>query len=811
MTGPPTVRTSRYELAKALMVGGANDEEADRQLTLALGEAGDQPPEWLLHLELGRLRRHHDPVGAVRNFLDATRTASQTDVEPAAEEALAALVGVEDGSLRHILSDDDLAALRARARADDAPAALVRLVASLLMLRGDAAQGLDLLVANPTNALPSTDLQRMVDAAAYIRGLIADDQWQEAAELIAGDQWIATEPGLAADRALIYYALGREDRAAGELPDQATRFPEAVVRLLLALQRAALLAGAERREAFTDALDLAVAATQIASAGAEASLLRAQVLLEGALDLDEGRRLLRSALRRLRDDLDGIAWWRAQQKVRRDELYAYFRIEVAAALGDDKDVLARAATAGSTVTDYLQDGAIAELEGEILEKRGDIDGAADAHCRAARAFQSANDRTRAVDHLRTSLSQRPDQAAVCDLAELLWESSFPADVGGDADAAAIEEALTQLATVSEPATDELAVRLCFLTGLAVTRQAELTRNAGRRWSGLPHLLVAALTGAEPAYRAAHAAWALQSVSLHRAAWLFAERAVGGGPVTDAWLAETAIVMRFDWAGQLDARSRDMLELIQVGAWRDSLLAYDSLLRGDLEALQPMLDRDDLTEPWMRQVRAYGVARCRGYAEAVPLFGEILKDCLATHNAITAGDCAVLLDNIDTAREQTALAVAAGDLDRCAAALRRALLKVLEGDLDAAAEVSSRLEREFRPYLKRSYAHADLPTLIAEHAAATPELSDVLRRLRTTAEVAGDDLEFDRPPTAELDAGCVGAPEPELDRVVGTLLRAGGKLSEGNLYAVAAALGEVRFQPELNAAAFVRCLSLAAAR
>jgi tetratricopeptide (TPR) repeat protein len=809
------LRAARFRLAQVLADDAEARDEAREQFRLALGAAGDDPPDWRIHGDLGRLEQAaDDQATALRHWLRAVGTAPDADVGEPAEHALALLDGVQGDAVDEVLADVDFGALRRRAGAADAPAPLVRLVTAALLRRGDAVGAFELFSGKPERGLPPDDNLSTERRLAYVASLVDADRWDDALAAMGppNDAAGAAEAGL---RGLLLYGADKPGEAWEALKrgERHRSFDQAVLRCLILLRRAAEAPlGEQRRELAIDALAAASDATQLGPTRPDTSLLRAEVMLEGGLDLNEGRRLLRRALWRLGDDLGSLSWWRAQERVRHDEVYAYFRIELAAAADRDDEVLARAAAATRVTTEFLQDGALSELEAGARQRRGDAADAILAYRTASNGFLAAGARVRAVDALEQALELEGPGPAALDLVEQLVEVAMAGGQEGLDVESAVTRALGHLTAVDGVLTGPDAVRACFLTGVTLARRAaERDARPPAAWRPLPHLLVAALAEEGFEFRPANLAWALMQAHLWYAARYFGEQAFAATEPPNPWITETAIVTGCNWTGEVDDTTRSRLAAAELDKdWTESILGLGHLLAEDRARLCDEVDRMVRGDFWARLAQAHATARCGDPKAAIARFTAIVKDASAAGDAEAVLDAALMLGDLGTAREQLAAGIGAAAISRCTAGLWAGLVDVLDGVDGAAADFSVVARRADRPLDLRSFGVVQIPSLL-EIAPLRPGVAEVLERLRSDCLDALDRIPLDPPLDVELTHGWAGCADRDLQETVHRLLAAAELLRAGDRAAAATALREVARRCDPTPEAFARTLDVASAR
>ena len=190
--------------------------------------------------------------------------------------------------------------LLARARVEDAPTSIVSLAAQLFILRGDPQPVASLLA--DTRDDPSLTSAR---AVARSLELVDEGDFGAAINVLEESNASRREPAVASARALALYGAGRLDEALRSAASAPLTFETAAAQALFWLTRAANLPQSEEKDvAIAEAGSAASAAARTDPALGDGFLLRAQVDLEGSLDVEGGRRLLDTAVRKL----GGRAW-----------------------------------------------------------------------------------------------------------------------------------------------------------------------------------------------------------------------------------------------------------------------------------------------------------------------------------------------------------------------------------------------------------------------------------------------------------------------------------------------------------------------
>ena len=308
-------------------------DEAEYQLRAALQEQGDDPPDWRVHLYLGTVvdRAGRPPKEAFAEVISAVIGAPVSEAEAPAALALSMLNDPSARRWARKLDPDHVRTLLTCAQADEAPASMVSLAAQLSILRGDAAAVGSLLAASPSGEHATDPVIVRASTVARALELVDQGDFDAALSLLAESDIPATEAGVPSTRAFALYGAGRLDEALETATAASATFDTAVVEALVWLRRAASDDDFARSDAIAEAARAASEAARIDPGLGDGLLLRAQVELEGGVDIDGGRRLLESALRKLEREPERSRLWRVQARVRDDDVFRYTTLEVAAA------------------------------------------------------------------------------------------------------------------------------------------------------------------------------------------------------------------------------------------------------------------------------------------------------------------------------------------------------------------------------------------------------------------------------------------------------------------------------------------------
>jgi tetratricopeptide (TPR) repeat protein len=775
MNGAGDVRAARVQLALALMDHPDRREEAKAELRLALNEPGDEPPAWRLHHYLGQLMT--EVVDGLAEFIAAIVTAPVVDGSAPAETALGLLEGNDASSVANRLDPEDVVKLVEFARVGNSDPATVKLAAHITSLRGDT-QSAWSLISSAADLQDDPQLRSTI-AVARAQELVDEGEYQAALNLLAEYELHGNETAAIVPRAYALYGLDNLDKALETLIGAPSTFETATVRALVWLRRAARTSIDSRAPVISEAEGAASEAVRIDPSSGEGLLLRAQVTLEGTDDTNGGRRLLDKAVRKLGRMPERTLSWRVQQRVRDDDLFRYVTLEVAAKCGHLDELLAlRREELPFKQTTYLQDGALAELIAAAYKDGGQLDDAAEFLDAAVEFYDSARQPDRALETRQAITDIRPTMARSLNLAEQYWLASFRSEQHGrEAASKAVQQGLDVLDVLDARAPDQEhgdRIHGAYLRGLLLARAAQIAESPTRAndWAPLPWLLVAALDDPRHSYRAAHLAAALHRAMLYWPAVCYVGRALGLER-NDSWVREMAIYVRFGWYGTLDTETRRLLSKSNDPKWRESIRAFDSLLRDDLRGLRRMYNDITFEGLWAQELRATAMSRIEGLEAAKPQWRKVIALSLkeAPPDRIAASQAALVLGDLDAASQHIEAGIAEGYASPWTVELTAALIDLTKNDQHSLERALSCVHALECPYYLRELAYRLCPVL-SEAWADRPEVVAGLTRLREAAVRKLDErLSSPSPPlTVELDIQHASSSDPALDGLVYELLR-----------------------------------------
>lgn len=646
-----SVRTARANLAMALM---AVEEWADaqRHLELALDSPGDSPPEWQLLTELGHVaERRGDPVAALEKFLEALVVTPRESSSQSAGHALRQL-GRQRGSWLAQRADQDLYQRLLDRGSQVGNEAISKVAARLATLRGDLRKAGE--IANENSEQVGDDSAwRTAMQASSVLSMLEEFRFEDALKALDAVQG-EDESALGHLRALALYGQERDLEAIRVCADLPPNPDLCVVRAISYLALAASMVGQERAARLERARDAAALAARLDSGNPEPNLARAQVLLEGDLDLIEGRRLLKRAVKHLDAGVDTqhLLVWRLQSRRRTDELYAYFDVEFAHALGREDELISRVRAMSFSETSSRQDGAARQrLAGALVSKK-DIAGAVEAYGLAADSFAVATDIKSARLCLEAQLRLEFSVPTALGLAERSWQSAlaepvrdtenYQADLRGGLAALRRVDAWLEDPRNGKAMSDSDIALANLLDGLLLYRSDQLTDGpAGMDlWRGcLSGMLAPELVPTE-AYYAGHISSMLGDCSLHNAAYHFAARAYEMLP-GDEWLQSRLIICRANWHGTLDDATTELLEHFSVNdpAWYAAINTWHQILSGNAAQMTSDLPDSDTNALWVQEIRAFGIMLRDGLEAARPHLEDLVRQATSERDyALAARSC-----------------------------------------------------------------------------------------------------------------------------------------------------------------------------
>lgn len=777
MSDNANMRAARLHLAHALMSDPGRQKDAEAELRLALAEPGEEPPDWRLHLDLGKLAS--DKAAALSEYLAALAAAPAGDAGEPTGAALAVLGGKDGPSLASGLDAQNVRRLIEVAERGNCHPETVKLAVQVLSLRGEIDRAGPLLSATANSQLHDDPALRTAYTVNRALKLVEHGDHQAALGLLAQPDLPSDEPAAATVRALALYGLGRLDEGLRVLADTAPTFDTAAVKALLWLRRSSESTEDKRKAAITEADKAASEAARLDPSRGEGLLLRAQITLEGTTNVEGGRRLLGKAVHRLEGEPEQALFWRVQQRVREDGLFRYVAFEVAAACGRRAELLSlRREQLPLGNTTPLQNALLAELVAVAYQDAKLLDTAAEFFEAAIEFYDNADEPDRTLKAREALAVIRPTVALSLKLAEQWWLASFrDGKQGRRAVSTAVQQGLSALDDVDAREPDQESddrMQGAYVRGLLLAqKQAGESPTWQDCWAPLPWLLIAASDNPDHSYRAAHLASALDRVALQRPALYYAERALSLN-ADDPWIQQWAIITRFNWYGTLDGDTHQLLRGIAESEWTEAIRAYDAILRNDLAGMQMLVGRIAFDALWARHLRAVIVTRLDDMRAAEPLWGALLDEARKEQptDHIIASIAALALCDFEASRQHINDGLKAGNLSARVARFFLALVGLVTGEAHSLERAVEYIRTAESALDLRTHAHMLCPMLTVTWA-DKPQAMAQLAQLREEALARlGEVVAKPLPPlTIELDIGEVSSLDPALDHLTEQLLRA----------------------------------------
>jgi hypothetical protein len=783
-----SVRTLRYELARALAEGGDEERvrEALSELDRALTEAGEDPSDARIHLEAGRLLEPIEPAAALQRYLAALEGDATEDAVARARSLLEA--SHQPATLIASLPPDTIDRV-ARAAEGQPPAQrqfgglkgratqgnwarrlgeLSLLATALLRQTGADQKALDLL-RHTYDSVRSPGREVVVQLAETLLDLDRGDDALQLAEredpngrdaslqlvcaeahLVRGELKAALHlaeqagaaetppPAAAAVRALSLLGQRKLDEAIQALTD--VDAPDAqFARALVHLQR---LEYAEAREASWFLL-------RSRPNDPDALLVNAQTVVEALGDprdagsgeggsaaaptpgaeIDAARRLLQDIASELPALGPQSRWWRAQSATRKEDgRFAYFGCELRRALGEDLTV-EEIDDVDRSRTTVLQDAALMELKATVL--REDPPAAAAAYDEAASLFRySVIDAARSAAMSRAAYDLEPTAERAAVYADCETRASYDAP-----DPAAVAEALTAARDAAEKwladADDGQLATLTNALAWLRLRFAEVTEQqpAEKAKALLPWLFAGVAAEPTDAVLRAVLASQLSDLDLRAASAIYAPDAFDSEP-SNPYVVETAIIADANYFGELE-RIQPLLakhaELIEDATWRDAVSLALSVSVGDRSGVAERYSLPIVERSWAKRDRATATALLTGLPAARDELADAIAACLDEEPPayLDGVFLAATLRRESEAKEY--LAKAKADSATRPADLARAKLIVefaFEDDVTAEQFFARAVEVCTSPNELYSIVHVTLPMLVDSRSGWTGPLRDV---------------------------------------------------------------------------------------
>jgi len=635
-----SVRSARFNLAQCLVAEGGSDEALE-QLQRVLNDPGTDPRDSTVYISLGEL---HEARNDLVNALEALVQAVSRDGENSGGVSRArALIERHPGAAIN-LPDDSIQMLEASLRSRPDVASAWWLAGELWVQRGEYRKALDafseasgdesdstqMKVAEVNLALGNAEEARQSLLKATIRkGRSTFDETQfrlllARAEAESGHypEALATLPEGGTPehcfvRALASVGQGRSEEALLECETQ-TSLDTLLLRTVIHLH------AGDVDNARSDAL--AAAAQHPTSP--DCLLIRAQVELESAGNLEEGRGLLEQMFAAIRQDLPKSRWPVLQQPFAGGRpTYQYFLAE-AADVSKARETLDLVDAVTRTTTTLSQDGRLDYIRGSWLRDQGKTQEASEAFEGAASNFDSDGLIPSAVSSARQAFELGRSASSAAQLGELLWRMSFREMP--DVERLRYVDEAGQILATQDFAREEIedTDSLVYYAGLVDLRKAELIERdqQPRAWEAVAELMAVVLNSDHEPYRTRFLADALAAVGAFGPAMIFADRAFAWK--ADDEMRETAAVARANYCrgtSPIETLLEGFVDLERFGNWRETIRFAVQVDSGEHAKLAGVRPRVLFDAPWARFIEAKAIALLDGEKKARPLFEKVAEE------------------------------------------------------------------------------------------------------------------------------------------------------------------------------------------
>lgn len=636
---PPSVRFARFQLAQSLVAAGQR-EPALEQLQLVLRDPGTDPNDASVFALLSEL---HESREDWFSALDALLRAIASDYRDVGRVARAHTLIARHAEAGVALPDSVIEKLeKSLASADDQSAWL--LAGELWLQRGEYRKASTAFSRAPRDGARSTILKVAEVDLALGRAEEARQSLREASKSTARDgldetrlrlllaraeaetghypqALAALEDGHTAEhcfvRALVAVGQGHAEEAL--LDCQAT--PSIDVALLRALINL-------HAHHVDDARDDALAAAAQNPTSPDVLLVRAQVELESAENLEEGRGLLEQVFATMQQDLTKSRWAMLQRPFAKDRsTFQYFLAELAD-VSRTPDTLELAEAVNREPLSNSQEARLHYIRGKVLRARGQADPASDAFENAAANFDTAALIPAAVNSARQAFELGHRAWSAARLAKLLWDQSF-SDLPDDERLRLVEQG-SQIVRVQDLRDEDAGASdvLVYYAGFLDLRKTEFAARDRQvhGWAAVSSLMAAVLNSQRNPYRSRFLAEAFDVVGALGPATVVADRAFAWNG--DDEMREAAIVARSNYyrgSASVEPLLGGFADTDRYGEWCQNVrfsLRIDSGEHAQLAAARP---RKPFDAPWARFTEAKAVALIENVTTARPLFEKVAEE------------------------------------------------------------------------------------------------------------------------------------------------------------------------------------------
>ena len=407
--------------------------------------------------------------------------------------------------------------------------------------------------------------------------------------------------------------------------DEALRDCEATPSIDVALLRALINLHAHNVD---NARDDALAAATQNPTSPDVLLIRAQVELESAENLEEGRGLLEQVFATVQQDLTKSRWAMLQRPFAQGRpTFQYFLAELAD-VSRTPDTLELADAVEREPLSNSQEARLDYIRGKFFRASGQTDQASEAFESAAANFDTAALIPAAVNSARQAFELGRSAWPAARLAKLLWDQSY-SDLPDDERLRLVEEAAQILCAPDLRDEDAGASDvLMYYAGFLDLRKSELI---GRdrlpcAWGAVSALMAAVLNSNRNAYRARFLADAFDVVGALGPATIVADCAFSLN--NDDEMREAAIVARSHYyrgSASVEALLGGFTDGERYGEWCEAVRFSLQVDSGEHDQLATARPRSVYDAPWARSLEAKAVALLENVTKARPLFEKVAEE------------------------------------------------------------------------------------------------------------------------------------------------------------------------------------------
>ena len=637
---PPSVRFARFQLAQSLVAVGLRDE-AIEQLRLVLNDPGADPKDSSVYALLSELyESRRDSLGALEALVHAIANDSQDVTRVARAHTLIA----EHPEAGIALPDSVIEKLE-KSLGSAADQSAWPLAGELWLQRGQYRKASNAFSKAPQDGSRSTLIKVAEVNLALGRAEEARQSLRDASERRVRDGVDETQFRLLLARAEA--ETGHYPEALAALTDgrtaehcfvralvsvgqghaeEALRDCEAPPSTDVALLRALIHLHAHD---VNDARDDALAAASQSPTSPDVLLIRAQVELESAENLEEGRGLLEQVFAAMQQDLTKSRWPMLQRPFAQSRsTFQYFLAELAD-VSETQDTLDLAEAVERSSISSSQEARLDYIRGKFLRARGQTDQASEAFDKAASNFDTAELIPAAVNSARQAFELGHSASSAARLVKLLWEQSY-SNLSDDERLRPVEQAAQILNAQDLPDEDAGASDLLvYYAGLLDLRKIELIGRdrQPRGWAAVLALMAAVLNSKCNPYRARFLAEAFDVVGALGPATIVADLAFAWNNEDDE-MREAAVVARSNYyrgSAHVEALLGGFTDVERYGEWCEAVRFSLRVDSGEHAQLANTLPRSVYDAPWARFLEAKAVALFENVTKAKPLFQKVAEE------------------------------------------------------------------------------------------------------------------------------------------------------------------------------------------